>query len=454
MKGMRLLLITGALLLPGVALADSKASITGSEYKIQEISPDASTGLNNILVVYDTKNCDLKFNVSNGYTAVVYKFSSLGGAYAEEISDAERETSSVSVHLNSDDLGYILEEGTSRYYCWVVNYANHKFIIDNFYPAEDQDCNYSVLNLEGYASPINYYTINGQPRILSREIHISYTTEEFDNDTKSYNSIEEQKIFESLGSLVSLSPPAYCATYFTISGDRFLRGWDMEIEKETQYSVQPVAVACTTEAVQDDTQDGEASNIMGGGSSGLGGSAPAEISFYAYTTGGVIHYEWQMSKNQDFENPDYRFYQQDLDYTFTEEGTYYLRFIGSNADGTCETFGDTYTVTIGASALECPNAFSPNDDGVNDIWKVSYRSLIDFHCEIFNRNGQPIYSFDNPADGWDGTWNGKKVKSGVYYYVITATGADGQKYKKSGDINIIHSKIYGPSGPSSNEFEE
>lgn len=139
-------------------------------------------------------------------------------------------------------------------------------------------------------------------------------------------------------------------------------------------------------------------------------------------------------------NITYRFNEQDLEYTFTEEGVTYVRYIGSNSDGSCETYGDTYTISIGASDLKIPNAFSPGDDGINDIWKVAYRSLLDFRCWIFDRNGNQMYHYDKPEGGWDGKYKGKYVKPGVYYYVIQATGADGKKYKKSGDINIIRYK--------------
>lgn len=430
--------------IPSFILADSRASVSGSSMKVIEEQPEASTGLNNIFVVFDTSGCTLEFKTSDGHTATVYRYSNLGGGYAEEVRDVERESSKVSVPLGADDMGYIFEEGTSRYYCWIVNYANHRMVLNSISVADDQECDYSVLNFDGSAAPINFYTINGQPRVLSREIFIDYSTQEFSQENFAFVEVDSRKVYEGIsGSQLSVSPPAYCSTYFTISGDRFLRDWDMELMGETNIA-QPFAVDCRTEAVQDQTgDDDQPSNVMKGDDSGLGGSAPADISFFAYVTEGVIHFEWQMDSDQNFDNPDYRFYQQNLDYTFTEEGTYYLRFIGSNADGTCETFGDVYTVKIGASALECPNAFSPNGDGVNDIWKVSYRSLLDFHCEIFNRNGQRIYGFDNPSDGWDGTWHGKTVRPGVYYYVITATGADGVKYKKSGDINIINSINYG-----------
>ena len=428
------------LALPTICEA-ANVAITGCSYPIIEIAPEASTGLNNIFVAYNTAGCKINFQVSNGYNARLYRYSNLGGGYAEEITAIERTLTSIEAELSDSDMGYIVEDGGMSYYCWVVNYNNHKMILQSVGAAENQDCNYSILLVTGDAGAITYYTISGQPRILSREIYVDYTSQEFDETLPGYRNSEIRKVYDSIGTTLSITPPAYSSTYFTLSGDRFLREWGMEVTAGTNL-VQPIAVECATDAFQEGNDSEEGSNIMHGEDSGLGGSAPADISFFAYATEGVIHYEWQMSRNPDFETPDYRFYQKDLDYTFTEEGTFYLRFIGSNSDGTCEAFGDTYTVSIGSSALECPNAFSPNDDGVNDIWKVSYRSLIDFHCEIFNRNGQRIYGFDDPSDGWDGTWNGKKVKSGVYYYVISAKGADGKNYKKSGDINIINSVIF------------
>jgi hypothetical protein len=57
-----------------------------------------------------------------------------------------------------------------------------------------------------------------------------------------------------------------------------------------------------------------------------------------------------------------------------------------------------------------------------------------------------VYEFTDPDGGWDGTYNGRLVDPGVYYYVITATGSDGKKYKKRGDINILHYKKGASSG--------
>lgn len=434
------------LLLPATVSAVSNVRIDGSEKKVITINPEANTGLNQLFVVYNATGCTLQASVGNGYTATVYRYANLGGGYAEEIKDIDRSATSISLPLEPSDMGYIIEDGDSRYYCWIVDYSKHTLSLSSVTADPEPDCNYSVIDIAGDASPITYYAINGQPKVLSRDITVAYTTQVFDKDLADYVDTDVTKVYESLGNRLSITPPALCSTYFTFSGDRFLKEWGMEVTAETGL-VTPFAVECSTEAIQEESDSDEPSNVIKGDDSGLGGSAPANISFLAYTSDAVLHYEWQMSRDrEDFENPEYRFYQKDLDYTFTEEGQYYLRFIGSNADGSCEAVGDTYTVSIGASALECPNAFSPNGDGVNDIWKVSYRSLLDFHCEIFNRTGQRIYGFDDPSGGWDGTWHGKTVKPGVYYYVITATGSDGKKYKKSGDINIINSVTYGNSG--------
>ena len=156
-------------------------------------------------------------------------------------------------------------------------------------------------------------------------------------------------------------------------------------------------------------------------------------------TDAAIFTEWQMAHDPEFDNIYIRMNDPVTTYTFREQGTTYVRFIASNASGSCDYVGPTYEVTIGESRLECPNAFSPGaSEGVNDIWKVSYKSIVSFECHIFNRWGIKMKSFTDPADGWDGKYNGKLVPSGVYYYVIKAHGADGKEYNLKGDINIIN----------------
>ena len=173
----------------------------------------------------------------------------------------------------------------------------------------------------------------------------------------------------------------------------------------------------------------------------LGGNAPAEIRFQVTLTDKCYNLQWAISGAEDLSQPYYTTDGTDWTFTFNNPGTSYVGLYAWGDDADMPTHPIyTYTVTVTDSYLACPNAFSPNDDGVNDEWKVSYRSLREFECHIFNRWGKELFSTRNPDQGWDGKAGGKTVPSGVYYYVIKATGNDGQEYKLAGDINILHFK--------------
>ena len=86
-----------------------------------------------------------------------------------------------------------------------------------------------------------------------------------------------------------------------------------------------------------------------------------------------------------------------------------------------------------------PNGFSPNGDGINDIYKAKkgWQSIVDFHAYIFNRWGQKLYEWTDPNGGWDGTFHGKDVKEGVYFCLVKAKGADGRNYHIKTDVNLL-----------------
>ena len=434
-----------------VSASAQSLSFSGNSLKVLEETPDKSTGLEMIYVLYSTEGVTASYTSTTGNRINWLQYSNLGGGHAEEVASIQDGNMSTLVNLEGDK-GYIVEDGDRRYCFWITDYLPHRLKLQSAAPAEDQECGVTVINVTGSGEPIRYFTINGMQKTLDQQITVEYTTQEWNEKLTpaNFQDIETSRKFESLQSEYRLSPPNYCRSVFKISGDRFLKEWNWEESVET-VTVDPVSVGAHTFATQltessdDETDNPAGSNQIGSGKQeGLGGSAPCEIQFEAYVTDGVIHHEWQLTRDANFEDIDYRFTQQDLDYTFMEEGTHYLRYIGSNADGSCEYIGDTYEVTIGESDLKVPNAFSPNGDGVNDEWKVSYRSLLNFQCTIFDRQGHQVCHLTSPEQGWDGKVRGKTVDSGVFFYVIEAVGTDGKKYKKSGDINIV--KFVGGKG--------
>ena len=89
-------------------------------------------------------------------------------------------------------------------------------------------------------------------------------------------------------------------------------------------------------------------------------------------------------------------------------------------------------------AIYAPNAFSPDGDGFNDVFKVSGQGIIDFEMEIFNRWGQMVFKSSNINQKWDGTFRGKDLPTGTYIYKIKIiTHGENQKSVKSGTISLV-----------------
>ncbi|MEO9210203.1 MAG: gliding motility-associated C-terminal domain-containing protein, partial [Ginsengibacter sp.] len=69
--------------------------------------------------------------------------------------------------------------------------------------------------------------------------------------------------------------------------------------------------------------------------------------------------------------------------------------------------------------VKVPNAFTPNGDGVNDTWQIKYLdSYPNAEVSIFNRYGQQVYQAIGYSKPWDGTYQGKPLPMGTYYYII------------------------------------
>ena len=106
----------------------------------------------------------------------------------------------------------------------------------------------------------------------------------------------------------------------------------------------------------------------------------------------------------------------------------------------------TDSTVVLTSTLVMPNAFSPNDDQINDVYKVkSYQNIVEFHAYIFNRWGQKLYEWTNIDEGWDGKYRGNDVKQGTYFVLVKAKGADGHNYNIRKDVNLFRTFTEGTS---------
>ena len=412
------------------------------EHPVIELTPEMSTGLHKIYVVFDTDGVGMKFNSSTGEPAQWESFTyHNGNLVIEPVPGIRWNGMATTLDRIIPNIGYKIVEGTKTFYCWVVNYADYYLELNSMTVNDEAPCSLLSFNINGHGDAIPYYSLNGHRQVLDREIKLTYNTQVWDDSTH----WQEQTVVESFAALdqgVEILPPL-CNTDFFLSGDRFLEEWGLgkKIKGEYYYTQ---AVGCGSCAVQED----RGNNNEKGLDSGLGGSAPVHIVFTGYPSSAVVYRVWEMARDEDFEDVILQYNQDEVDYSFIEAGTYYMRYVVANADGSCESYGETYRITVSESELVCPNVFSPGStEGVNDVWKVSYKSLVEFHCWIYNRWGTLVCEFTDPGSGWDGTYKGRLVDTGVYYYVVTAVGGDGVKYKKRGDITILRYKR-GASGTS------
>ena len=184
--------------------------------------------------------------------------------------------------------------------------------------------------------------------------------------------------------------------------------------------------------------NGETTTIAAGET--YAGSAPLTVAFAANppTTNNVAtNYEWHFF-NQN--NPRSAFlirYDENTEYTFTEAGaTRVVLYEILNGD---TTRYNAISLSISESGLQMPNAFSPNGDGINDVYraKPGYKSIVEFKAVIFNRWGQKIYEWNDPAGGWDGKHKGKDVPQGTYFVNVIAKGADGKEFRIRRDVNLL-----------------
>lgn len=116
-------------------------------------------------------------------------------------------------------------------------------------------------------------------------------------------------------------------------------------------------------------------------------------------------------------------------FKINKPGSYILKTITK----TCHRY-DTIDVANCNSSLYVPNAFSPNNDGLNDIFKPIGIQIYNYEMRVYNKWGQLIFFTNNIDNGWDG----KDAPADVYFYTITYSDIDYKKnFYRKGNVTLI-----------------
>jgi gliding motility-associated-like protein len=124
------------------------------------------------------------------------------------------------------------------------------------------------------------------------------------------------------------------------------------------------------------------------------------------------------------------------EHIYKDSGIYTIELIAENDYGCRDTAYESINIPPGWISW-IPNAFSPNEDGVNDVFTISGFGIRGFALAIYNRWGEKIYAGNN--QGWNGSVrNGEsQAKQDVYVYEVIITDILGEIHEKSGRVSLI-----------------
>ena len=114
--------------------------------------------------------------------------------------------------------------------------------------------------------------------------------------------------------------------------------------------------------------------------------------------------------------------------------TYTITVSDSNQ---CEATASTTVFVNDSIKIYIPNIFSPNADGINDVFLVYANAVKDIYVTVFNRWGEKVFESKDITVGWDGNYKGKLAPEGVYVYYVQFTFLNFTQDKKKGSITLV-----------------
>lgn len=338
--------------------------------------------------------------------------------------------------LLDDTTGYILDVDGKKTKIWVIDYNKILPRLNNISiaPTQSNECKSVDLLIDATVPALTYQTPDGMTLPISRDFNISYTTLSWKGTAWQDSTVNKPITLPGTPKITVPVPAPYRNTTFTLTGDQYAKDLGIDLAViSSDYT--PAAVICHETSVipirtatNEDRRPVDAAQVSG--------SAPLDIQFFANANEPITHFfNWEIFKDNAKTSLISNRHDNLTPYTFSEAGVYKVVVTASN-DNPC-SYSDTITVTVSESSIQVPNVFTPNGDGTNDEFRIAYKSILSFHCWVYNRWGRLVYEWTDPTKGWDGNINGKEASPGAYFYIINAIGSDAKKYKLKGDINLL-----------------
>lgn len=150
------------------------------------------------------------------------------------------------------------------------------------------------------------------------------------------------------------------------------------------------------------------------------------VNFTDITQGSIIEWLW------DFDDGNFSVLQHPV-HRFTDYGKHNVVLKVTDNNG-CVGFISREIFVKDRTAFYFPNAFTPNGDGLNDIFKPVGIYITNYHLQIFDRAGRAVFYSSDPEQGWDGSIDGNPAQEGVYVWICSFTHDYGDNLAR--DLNL------------------
>lgn len=155
------------------------------------------------------------------------------------------------------------------------------------------------------------------------------------------------------------------------------------------------------------------------------------VYFYDQTTGNPppIYWHWTLGNGEVMDV-------QNFVYTYADTGTYYITLSVSNQYGCIDSAFD-YVIVNPDYTIYVPNAFTPNNDALNDYFQPYGLNILAYDMKIFDRWGKMVFESKDLNFGWDGKVDGNKAQQGMYAYTLYYKDALKKEHTVYGQVTLI-----------------
>ncbi len=143
-----------------------------------------------------------------------------------------------------------------------------------------------------------------------------------------------------------------------------------------------------------------------------------------------VSWDWYFISNKGYFSS-----QQNPSYMFSDAGTYLVAMVVTNTWGCADTIIKKIVIDSDLK-LYVPNAFTPNGDGLNDIFQPKGRGLQKYTMAVFDRWANKVFETNDFSVGWDGSLRGNSCTDDVYVWKINAITSSGQVKEWSGHVTL------------------